>query len=444
MAQAKKTQRIGLSEVKVEMPRLFHSFVLGAMPLLSMKKFCVTMLLAMGQLSLIAQPVTAYILMIHGPSCNNQSGMLVAQGVGGDGAYTFLWDDGSTNDTISGLGAGTHTVSVFSNGQSDEATVTLPPFGIGEVDVYNACNGNPGLIYLDNINAAYPLSISWTDCSGSPLNETDAQLSNIGAGCYSYSVTDADGCLLSGSVNIYASSPVLEAFVSDSVLCYGQSAYIWYTPGFTLYDNWGGTYNSTTDTILYFNQMGSVNSFPQIGVDSLGCEAQMENNNIFVYQQGHPDAVPLYHYTDTISVSFTIDPDPSTTNTYIWSFNGQIIDTTLYSYLPIDTSGWYGVSIINQYGCSNFGSIQGFVSGVSVDEISGPDVRIIGNPAQSASAWILEIETDRTTICRLMDTSGRIIESRKINAGRHALGLGLPSGLYLLQVGDRVFRLARN
>lgn len=381
--------------------------------------------------------------MLHGPSCDDQSGMLVAQGGGGNGSYTFLWDDGSTNDTISGLGAGPHTVTVFSNGQSDDATVTLQPFGIESVNVINACNGNPGLIYLDNINAAYPLSISWTDCSGSPLNDTDAQLSDIGPGCYSYTVTDVDGCVMSGTETIYASTPVLEAFVSDSVLCYGQSADIWYTPGFTLYDNWGVTYNSTSDTIHYSNQMGSVNSFPQYGVDSFGCEAQLESNNLFVYQQSHPDAVQLFHFTDTISVSFIIDPDPSTTNIYIWSLNGQIIDTSVYSYLPIDTSGWYGVSIINQYGCSNFGSIQGSVSGVAIDEISEPDIHIIDNPAQGDSPWMIDTEVDDKAFCRLMDTSGRIIESRVLCTGRHSFGQSLPSGIYLLQVGGRTYRLVR-
>ena len=412
---------------------------------LLMRSLYVTLILTLGHLSLVAQPVTAYILMLHGPSCDDQSGILLAQGTGGDGNYTFLWDDGSTNDTISGLGAGPHTVTVFSNGKSDDATVTLDPFGIENVLVNNACNGGTGSIYLSNLNIAYPIaSMMWQDEMGNILNSNPFSLSNVGPGTYSWTLTDADGCTIDTSATIYASSPVLEAFVSDSVLCYGQSAQIWYTPGFTLYDNWGGTYNSTTDTILYFNQMGNVNSFPQAGIDSLGCEAQLESNNIFVYQQGHPDPVQLYHFTDTISVSFIINPDPSTTNTYIWSFNGQIIDTSFYSYLPIDTFGWYGVSIINQYGCSNFGSIQGSVSGVSIDEISVSDVRIIGNPAHNAAPWILEVEVDNPAIGRLMDASGRIIETRMLNEGRHAIGQGLPSGLYLLQVGDKTYRLVRN
>lgn len=411
-----------------------------------MKKTLTLIILLAGITGLRAQPVTAYILMLHGAGCDDQSGMLVAQGAGGVGNYTYLWSDGSTNDTISGIGAGTYTVTVTSGTASDDGTVTLDPFGIESVNVVHACSGDPGLIYLDNINATYPCTIQWSDCDGNILQTgISSQLSGLQAGCYNYNVVDAQGCIINGTETVYASTPVLEAFVSDSALCYGESAQIWYTPGLTLSDNWGITYDSSTDTITYINQMGSVNSFPQYGVDSLGCEAMLESNNIFVYQQGHPDPVQIYGYGDTISTAWGINLNPSTTNIYIWRLNGVVIDTSVYSYLPIDTSGFYSVSIVNQYGCSVSGTIQVEFSGVGIEDVGTDGIAVSGNPSRNDASWVIDIPSDLPPVTALLtDASGRNVLSRQLIAGRHALGQGLPTGLYLLKLADRTIRLVKD
>ncbi len=411
-----------------------------------MLRLLLPVLFVLAHVPLAAQSLTAYLLQLHGAGCDDASGVLVAQAVGGSGGYTFLWNDGTTNDTLTGAGAGVHSVTVYSGTDSATASVSVHPFGIDTVLVHHVCGGSlggPGWIDLDNIYAQYPLQFAWYDGDGTLLAENTSLLSSNVPDTFHYVMTDADGCVDSGSVVMQASDPVLEVFSSDSALCYGEIVLMWYTPGFTLYDDWGLTYNSSTDTIHYTNQMGSVNMFPTGGIDSLGCEAEIDNNP-FVYQQSHPDPIVLYNHGDTLSTTFWIDTAASTIYTYVWSLNGVVLDTSAYSYVPITGSGLYVVSIYNEYGCSVYGTEVVTISHIAAPEVQGAVLGIAPNPAAFGAPWIVELPMVPFGVpYRITDTEGRLISSGALHSGRNALGADLPAGAYLLEVADRSYRLMR-
>lgn len=411
-----------------------------------MLRLLLPLLLVPAHLPLAAQSLTAYMLQLHGAGCDNASGILVAQAVGGSGGYTFLWDDGSTNDTLTGAGAGVHGVTVYSGTDSATASVSVHPFGIDTVIVHHVCGGSfggPGWIDLDDIYAQYPLQFEWYDGDGTLLPENTSLLSSSVPDTFHYAMTDAEGCVDSGTVVIHGSNSVLEVFATDTALCYGESALLWYTPGFTLYDDWGLTYNSSTDTIDYINQMGSTNMYPSIGIDSLGCEVEISNDP-FVYQQPHPDPIILYNHGDTLSASYMIDTTASTLYTYVWSINGVVIDTTAYSYVPITGPGLYVVSMYNQYGCSVYGTEVVTISNIAAPEAQGAVLGIAPNPAASGAPWIVELPMVPSVVpYRITDTAGRSISIGALHSGRNALGADLPAGAYLLEVADRSYRLLR-
>ena len=390
---------------------------------------------------LSAQNLNAYLLQLHTVGCDNQSGILYATATGGTGNYTYQWSNGSTNDTAYNLPAGTHTVTVYSGSDSAAASVTLQPFGIDTVQVYHACNGGNGLIYLDNITATYPLTFHWYQ-NAVLLNETTAELSNIPAGNYAYALIDAQGCIDSGTVEIIASSPQMSVTLSDSSLCYGASALAWYTPGFTLFDNWGGTYNTSTDTLTYMNSMGAA-SLPTIGMDSLGCLSNEINPFPFVFLQSHPDPIPLFQIGDTVSASFTINPNPSTTLTYNWYFDNVLVYSGPYSYLPIDSSGYVSVSAVNIYGCSNFGSLQAVITQTGVGEKENFGLTLVGNnPALVGASWFITMQDLAAPIPFLLyDVSGRIIHSATLKNGLNTLATPAEPGLYILDLGRQKITL---
>lgn len=70
---------------------------------------------------LTAAAVTVNISVNWQPLCNGSNGELSASASGGVGPYSYLWSNGSTGGTISGLVAGTYSVTV-TDGNSDQAT----------------------------------------------------------------------------------------------------------------------------------------------------------------------------------------------------------------------------------------------------------------------------------------------------------------------------------
>lgn len=380
--------------------------------------------------------LNAYIMQLHTAGCDNASGKLVAMGTGGTGAYMFLWSNGATTDTVDHLAAGTYTVTVSSGGSSATGTVTLDSFGVGDVHVQHACNGNNnGWIFLDNPVAQYPLQYVWYR-NDTLLTSASAQINSLGAGTYRWYMTDNDGCVDSGMVTIQSSTPVMDVFVSDTALCWGESAQVWYTPGFTV-NYWGTDFNTATDTLTFTNQMGAT-SLPQYGIDSLGCQSNYVDPLPFVYLASHPDPVQLYQFSDTISASWGISLQPDFTNTYIWRLNGSTIDSSHYSFLVIDTSGFYSVSIINQYGCTVAGTIN--VTYTAVKEMSGgaSGFSLFPNPAKE-NLYIICNDGFVGEEIFVLDVSGRKIFTQTIADNISEINLNaLAGGIYFVRIKNEV------
>ncbi|MBL0051840.1 MAG: SprB repeat-containing protein [Bacteroidetes bacterium] len=111
--------------------------------------------------------------------------------------YGYLWSNGSTDATISGIGAGTYTVTVTdANGcnVSGEESITN--------DASNCCNvvatctptnvncngGSDGSISVSLTGSTAPVAYLWSNGS------TDAIATGLVAGSYTVIVTDANGC----------------------------------------------------------------------------------------------------------------------------------------------------------------------------------------------------------------------------------------------------------
>ena len=120
-------------------------------------------------------------------------GMLTAQPTGGDAGWSYLWQDGTTSQTIDGLGAGDYSVTATDGNGCPvvlTGTVTSPDAlqvstsATDESDVgandgtasANASGGTGSLIYL------------WSN------GQTTATAINLAAGDYSVTVTDQNGC----------------------------------------------------------------------------------------------------------------------------------------------------------------------------------------------------------------------------------------------------------
>jgi len=385
-----------------------------------------------------AQSLNAYILYLHNPGCDNQSGQLMADAVGGAGSYTYLWSNGSTAVTADNLGAGIHSVTVYSGGDSVVATVSLDPFGIENVLVQHACSGELGGIYLDNVTATYPLQFHWYQ-NGILMSENTSSNQNLVPDTYQYAMIDGEGCIDSGTVVISASSPYMDVFLSDSTLCWGTSSQVWFTPGFTLIDGNGNHYNSAIDTFTYINQSGST-GVPQQGMDSLGCWSNYIEEFPFIYLQPHPDPMTLYLIQDTLSLSSVPHLSPDPVGTYSWYRNGIFVTENAFSYLVVNTGGFYSVSRTNQYGCSLSGTMH--VSFATVDQLNEEEIHIYPNPSGTGESWQVEVKNaNRTLNYRLFDSNGRQLSSGVCSTPVNAISVPSNAGVYFLEIENKRFKL---
>lgn len=127
-------------------------------------------------------------------SCSGgANGSLTALATGGTIAYSYLWSNGATTATVSGLLAGTYTVTITdANGCTDtqNETITEPTLLVLTTAGINVtCNGGlDGSINLIVSGATAPYTYIW---SNGAITE---DLNSIAAGTYTVTVTDANGC----------------------------------------------------------------------------------------------------------------------------------------------------------------------------------------------------------------------------------------------------------
>lgn len=141
-------------------------------------------------------------------SCNGGAdGSISVTPTGGQAPYTYLWSTiGATTPFVTGLAAGTYTVTVTdANGCSEvlNSTVTEPTAitvnpSSSDVTCYGTCDGT---ISLTPSGGTAPYSYSWS--SGG----TTQSITNLCTGIIAYTVTDANGCTSIDSVSLTQPSP---------------------------------------------------------------------------------------------------------------------------------------------------------------------------------------------------------------------------------------------
>jgi hypothetical protein len=141
------------------------------------------------------------------------NGTATANPGGGTPAYTYLWSNGATTQTITNLAPGSYTVAVGdANGCTALQTVTVNAFGcslqanISTVNV--SCNGaQNGTASVSLNGAANPVSFSWSN------GATTQTVGNLAPGLYTVSVLDGNNCPAVLSAGI-SEPPVLSANAS--------------------------------------------------------------------------------------------------------------------------------------------------------------------------------------------------------------------------------------
>lgn len=147
--------------------------------------------------ALVAITVVDSNVTVNGGSDGGAS----ASASGGTVPYTYLWSNGATNASITGVMAGTYTVTVADNNactNSSSVTITEPAaISLSATVTDITCNGaNDGMIDLSVMNGTTPYAYLWSN------GDTIEDIMGLGAGTYTVTVTDAVNATASQSYTV--------------------------------------------------------------------------------------------------------------------------------------------------------------------------------------------------------------------------------------------------
>lgn len=145
-------------------------------------------------------------------TCDANNGTAIAFPAGGTPGFTYLWSNSITSNSLSGLTGGTYTVTVTDTlGCTGTDTVIIqslaPPQIVVDSTTNVLCNGaTTGAAYISIVDGNDPFDILW---SNGAITE---DITGIGAGTYTVTVTDDDNCIVSSNIDI-----LQPALLNDSV-----------------------------------------------------------------------------------------------------------------------------------------------------------------------------------------------------------------------------------
>ncbi|MDO8367069.1 MAG: HYR domain-containing protein, partial [Saprospiraceae bacterium] len=158
--------------------------------------------------------VTASIVASGNVSCNGGSnGSATASGGGGNGVFGYLWSNGATTTSATGLSVGTYIATV-TDGENCTASISIAISQPGVLLANASATGETALGTNNGTSTANPTggtagyNYTWSN-GGTPQT-----LSDLTPGSYTVSVLDANGCTAMQTVTVNAFGCSLQASAS--------------------------------------------------------------------------------------------------------------------------------------------------------------------------------------------------------------------------------------
>ncbi|POY35329.1 hypothetical protein C3K47_16220, partial [Solitalea longa] len=368
------------------------------------------------------------------PSCGNSNGSINVTVTGGLSPYSYLWSSSENTSNISGKISGVYTLEVTdANGCKVTTSIPLTDQNGPTVTVDNkvdvTCNGgNNGSV---NVTASGigTLSYEWTSSNGFTSSSED--ISNLLAGNYSLTVTDANGCIANSSVVINEPvAPIATISAGGSTnFCQGGSvtltasagtSYLWSTGATTaaITVNNSGNYSVTVTDANGCNATSApvvvtVNPLPPTTITAGGPTTFCQGGSVtlsapagysYLWSNGATtqsiNVTTANNYTVTVTdangcfstsaaTTVTVNTPPTVTITpggplifcqggsvtltatagsaYLWS-NGAVSQS-----ISVNASGSYSVTVTDANGCTGTSGITSVVVNVPTTPVINPN-----------------------------------------------------------------------
>ncbi|MFH6995523.1 T9SS type A sorting domain-containing protein [Flavobacterium sp. FlaQc-48] len=213
-------------------------------------------------------------------ACNGTAtGIATVSPTGGTAPYSFLWSNNATTASISGLTAGTYSVTIKDNNQCEKIqnfTITEPPVlvasqgAINNVSCYGGSNGSA------TVNVTGGTGIGSYTYSWAPTGGSAATASGLAEGTYTVTVTDGNSCTATQTFSITQPDAFSIVTSQTNILCNGAATgaasvtvtggtgaytYLWSPVGGTAASATGLTAGTYTVTITDVNTCQTSQTF---------------------------------------------------------------------------------------------------------------------------------------------------------------------------------------
>jgi len=323
-------------------------------------------------------------------SCGVNDGTINLDVNGGTGVYAYSWTNGSSTEDINGLGGGTYTLIVT---DANNCTVTTQAIQVNASPaVYISTTATNELCAQPGTGSVEALTTGGT----SPFNyiwsngETTEDISNLNAGSYTVTITDADNCTFTSSINILTpfvptlSSGMMPTMAGDTSVYFGDT-----------HSLLGGV-NQTTQNVTYgwtFNGPGNPNFTNPTGIQT-NIDPDTDGQYTFVISATSGDGCLS---TDTIYV-FVERLNPQIPNAF--TPNGDGIND-IFQVVDLDKELINEFKIYDKWGQLVFDDItKGFWDGTFNGEMQNRDVYIYVIGWRSSNRNEAEIKRGAITLIR--------------------------------------------
>jgi len=366
----------------------------------------------------------------------SNDGSILVTTIGGTPPFTFEWDNGLIANPITGLAPGFYTVTVTdANGCTKTGTYVVDPFIVCSLnadilvtDV--SCSGNDdGNASVIVTTGTAPYTYLWSNGAETPT------ITNLAAGTYTLTVTDADDCTDVFFVEINEYPPLfVEITPQDTVLCEGGELTLSLS---NLYDSYlwstGSTESEITvnETGIYAVQVTDIN----------GCSGFAESS-VLIFNGA--DAYTVTGSTDVMigdTVIYTAETTTAVGDQLYWYIptGGEIISGENEASVTVvwtETGSFnLALGILSAAGCFPDGlaivvNVSDVINAVD-DTVSGDDFQLFPNPITGILTIKTEIDIQQI---RLIDLAGRILRAySNINENRIDMTI-LPAGIYFVEM----------
>ncbi len=247
----------------------------------------------------------------------------------GAGYTTYLWNDSTTNQTLTASASGIYSVSVAdTNGCSTSDSVEVVMIALPLVDL----GPDTTLCFGTSFTISGPLGESSYLWSTGDTTET---IEVTAPGVYAVEVANSFGCVASDTVEVFYLSPIAISLGIDSSLCIGDTLVL--DAGFGFVDYlWND--NSTLQTLPVF----ATGTYFVTVQDSIGCQAT-DSIDIVV------NSLPVVNLGPDASIcggtALTLDAGGPFVN-YLWNDGSQL------QTLEVTTANTYSVIVTDSNGCA--------------------------------------------------------------------------------------------